>query len=511
MPKQTSFLSLILPEKNEFVDSWNDPVNQNSEDIDSWIEDLYDSLVGTSSTSTWSSLRGSHGSLAARLNVSINSDGTINVSSSPDILDMSTSEVRGQFSGPRDRLNDSDHQMFDARQPVADGRFSPMASGGPSAGFPGEDLDAGMALRSADFGASSDSPLGSPMMPSAPGLVRGGASSLITGTAEHQVTFHADTTPAIFNIDGYIFRIREQIQLDYALLSPAAGNYVWIFAERNDASYGTSSYRYSQDGGFASKDLRRRQEGSDGLTSGSVFTSSSAKFTTAILGKVKEGDTLVIEGGDAAGSYVINAIDLTSTDTKLTVKGIFKADLSGLSWHVLDNAIPNIGAVVTDSDPTTEPPFVAGRVYIGRALHVVSSPPDPVVPFADCGVFDSGWQAVTAAGIAASGASYDHNLGAIPSSVEIQFRVDPQSDAYEPIVRRTFVTNVTGLTDGDAAVGSISNAVVYIPSTQWKSSNTTLVVSLKNSFTDPSVAEALFTDISGADQISGEMRVIARR
>ena len=79
MPKQTNFLNLILPEKNEFVDSWNEPVNQNSEDLDNFLEDLHDSLVAVSSTSTWAALRGSLDSLAERLNVSINADGTIDI------------------------------------------------------------------------------------------------------------------------------------------------------------------------------------------------------------------------------------------------------------------------------------------------------------------------------------------------------------------------------------------------------------------------------------------------
>ena len=59
MPQYSSFLNLTLPELNEFVDSWNEPINQNFEDIDDWVKDLHDNLVATGTGSVWASLRGS--------------------------------------------------------------------------------------------------------------------------------------------------------------------------------------------------------------------------------------------------------------------------------------------------------------------------------------------------------------------------------------------------------------------------------------------------------------------
>lgn len=514
MPKQTNFLNLILPEKNEFVDSWNEPVNQNSEDLDNFLEDLHDSLVAVSSTSTWAALRGSLDSLAERLNVSINADGTIDISTAPDVIDMSTSEVRGQFSGPRDRLNDGDHEIYDARQPVADGRFVPMAAGGPSAGYPGENIDSGMALRSADFGANSGSPLGSPAKPSLAGLVTGGGANLILGLADSQVRFTGDSTPAVFNIDGYIFRIREQVDLDYSLLSPNVGDHIWLFVARNETGpepYGHAQFQYNQDGGFATKDLRRRQEGADGVTSGSVFTSASAKFTTAILGKVKPGDTLVIESGAALGEYVISAIDVTLTDTKLTIKGLFHANLSGLSWHIQDDSMPNIGAVVTDGDPTTEPPYAAGRVYVGRVVHVNAAPPSPRVSFAKAGVFDSGWVAVDAAVLAVSPLLVPHLLGVLPTNVEIQVRSGALGQAYQPMVERPLVTKMTTGNFPDPLPGDTSTDTFLVPSVRWHSTNTSLTVRLKNESSDPALGPSLFTDSGGAEVTVGEMRVVVRR
>lgn len=511
MPKSTSFLSLILPEYSEFVDSWNDPVNQNMEDIDAWLEDLHNGLVlGSVPLSTaWSALRGNLSSLAERLNVSLDADGNVDISNSQSILDTATSAYNGDYSGPRTRLNAGDELIFDASQPVAGGRFTPMLPGGPSAGFPPEDLDAGIALRSADFGASANSPLGSPMKPSAPGLVTGGNSSIISGIGPGAgvLRLSADSTPAVFNIDGYTFRIREQIDLDYSLLSPANLDYIWVFVARNEAGngpYGDASFTYNQDGGYATKDLRRRQAGSAGITSGSVFTTAEtipSKFTTAILGKVKAGDILVVDHAGTIGEveYVIDAIDGTLTDTKLTIRGTFASNQSGRTWYIHDPWMPNVGAVKTNGNPDTLPPFEPGRVYIGRLIHNDSGPGTAPIDLAKCGVDDSGWLPVTAATM--SPYAYDHNLGAMPTSVEIMFRETGGGVSYQPVVERPIVTEET----------TPNVETMLLPSVRWHSTNTTITIRLLNAVVDPVKNSALFTDSAGVDVPAGDMRIIVRR
>ena len=69
MPAFTDFLNLSLPAFGEFVDSWNEPANQNFEDIDNWTEELHDNLVSGGTGSTWAALRGTLNSLAERLDV----------------------------------------------------------------------------------------------------------------------------------------------------------------------------------------------------------------------------------------------------------------------------------------------------------------------------------------------------------------------------------------------------------------------------------------------------------
>lgn len=507
MANSTSFLSLVLPELGEFVNSWNEPLNQNFEDIDEWLEDLHDNLVAVGSGSTWAALRGSLDSLAERLDVSINADGTLDVSNSPDILDIATSAYRGQFTGPRDRLNDVDREFYNAGQAAANGRFTPMAPSGPSAGFPHEEIDSGIAIRSADFGAHSAEPISSPQRPWAPGLIVGGADPFVTANAVGQVRLNAGNG-ALFNIDGYLFRIREDIIFDYSLLSPNDLDYVWLYVQRGDYSNANFQYDGPGGGGVAVKDLRELQSGSAGQTSGSTFQDAGASFNTAALGKVKSGDILVIESGAAAGSYVINALDGTTPDTKLTIKGTFFADVSGVPWHIQDDWHPNVGAFVTDGATTTRPPFQAGRVYIGRFRHNAALNPDQLVTFQRGGVWDSGW-------IAADASSWpptipDHNLGAIPSSVDIWVRVDAISRAYRPMVQRQVLTNFdTGDTNVDPT--DPKTATLLFPSMQAHVSETTVALVLLNASTDPAKPAALFTDSGGTDRITGQIRIIARR
>lgn len=502
MPKFTTFLQLTLPEKNEFLDAWHIPVNQNMEDLDDWLSDLHLGLIGTGSSSLWATLRGTLPSLADRLAVSLNSDGTLNVSNSPAVMNMATSAVEGAFADPQTRLDTLDFYSFDARQPVAGGRFAPIPAAGPTAASPPERLDPGIALRSADFGANAAEPISSPQKPWAPGLVIGGASPFITGLGIGQVRITADTPPAIFNIDGYIFRLREIIDFDWTALAPANNDYVWIYVDRNEAGYNNANFKYTAPGGgaAAAKDLRKLQSGNDGVTSGSTFSAASGLFNTAPFGKVKPGDTLVITSGAAAGSYVINALDGVTPDSKFTVRGKLKAASAGVSWYILDNAQPNIGAVVTGALVTTKPPFVPGRVYIARAQHNTAGNPTNIVTFQPNGVWDSGWTAVDAA--TDFPLTLTHDLGVVPSSVEVWCRLSAAAtEIYRPLVKRSVVTDTAGPT----------SASFLVEAMQLRCSDVDLKFRLMNASTVPLKAAAIFTDSADADQSVCEIRVIAKR
>lgn len=516
MANFTDFLELTLPEFKEFVNSWHTPLNQNFEDLDDFLKDLHAALVGTGSSSMWASLRGSLASLAARLDVSIEADGTLDISGSPSVIDLATSATRGAFASPKARFNTADFKLFDARQPFVGDRFTPIPTAGPTAGFPEADLDPAIAFRTADFGAKTGKPISAPHIPWSPGLVLGGANPLITGLGVGQVRISADAPPAVFNIDGFLFRMREIVDLDWNLIdggvAPANNEYVWIFIDRNNSGYNNAIYRYNAPGGggFAAKDLRKLQQGTGtGATSGAVFTATGSLFNTAAFGKVKPGDTLVITSGAAAGSYIVEVLDGVTPDTKFTVRGGGLITSTGANWHILDNAHPNIGAAVTDTDPTTQPPFVAGRVYIARAQHQTGGNPINIVTFNAGGVYDSGWVTVTA------GVDFPlaltHNLGAMPTDIQVWFRLSATAVAiYRPMVRRQVVTNFD---TGNATVepGDVSTATLLFQSATVHASEVALTVSLLNATTLPAKPVALFTDSGGTDQAVGQIRVIARR
>ena len=146
MSTETDFLSLVLPENGEFFNNWSDPINQNFELIDDWLDDLYKALVSTGSGSTFSALKGSLNSLAERLAVSINNDGTIDVASSPGVVELATSAVTGQFASPAERMDGTDFEVFTAAAPFSGSRFSIDTL----AGYPHSPLDAGTAIDAAN-------------------------------------------------------------------------------------------------------------------------------------------------------------------------------------------------------------------------------------------------------------------------------------------------------------------------------------------------------------------------
>jgi len=502
MSTRTDYLDLVLPELNEFINSWNAPVNQNMESIDDFCSDLYESLVGSSATGTWSMLRGSLASLADRLDVSINADGTLDLSGSPDLLAIGSSSYYGEPGSPVDRLDDTDGLLYGASLPITGGRFSTSLP----IGYPHADLDAGVAIRTASFGVSKEH-IASPFQGSAwsPGLVDGGASNLMTPEATNRVKFNAGTTPAILNIDGYVFRLREDVVFDYASASFSAGDYLWFYVERVDANYNTANFKYGATP--AARDLRVLQGnaigGGTGSTSGSDFTAPTATFmnggAAGGIARVREGDVLVITGA-AAGDYVVDSV---TNDTNLVIKGTFKTDVGGLTWSIRDNWHPNLG-VVSVVDAAARPPLVAGRVYIGRGIHAASGGPTSLFNFTRGGVYDSGWVTAT------NPQTFDHELGALPSSVDVWVRVNDAGRVYRPVVRRQVLTNLT-ITGAFPVGGDRKYATMLFPSLYVHASEFNVTTALVNALTDPVVAEAYFTDSAGVDQPTAQIRIVARR
>jgi hypothetical protein len=456
------------------------------------------------------------------LDVSINSDGTIDLSSSPELIDLSTSSTKGTEASPDDdprgRFDRSDFEFYDARQPFVGGRFTPFAGTGPSAGFPEEDLDAGIAARFADYGAYAEfngvGPISSPQRPAASGLVAGGGATPITAPGGNErIRVDGSGATAVFNIDGYLFRIREQIDIDFALASFTNLAYLWVYVERVGANYGGANFLYNQDAGYAAKDLRILQNGTAGETSTSTFSDAAALFNSAVLGKVRAGDVLVIDDTGAAGKYVIDSVD---SDTQVTIRGEFKADVSGADWHVQDDHHPNVGLAEGGSDPEDLPLYVPGRVYIGRVRNVSGGVPVEVVTFAKGGVFDSGWVSVDA-GNFGGGYTLPHELGVPPTSVQVFLREAINEPVYGPYIVRSIVTDVDPSGLADPVIGNFKFNDMLFPSMFWESTTRDISFYLQNA--QPGnvtpVGAALFSVVGGTPvgELGSpvEMRVVCKR
>jgi hypothetical protein len=520
MPNQTDFLKLVLPLFGEFADSWDQVLDQNFEILDDHLADLRRALLtGTptnAASADYAALVGSLSNLANRLNVSINADGTLNLANSPAIAALGSSATNGDDylgtgspnNSPRLRFDFSDLEIWNARSPLYAARFNPTAT---TRGL----LDDGLAVRARDGGALDASrPISSPDRLFVAGLVQG-PDSFLVGVAPALVKFDATlgapSSWLAFNVDGYIFRLRQGVILDLSTdvtgAALNAGDVVYLYVARGDYANPNCKTKLATDPGAPqARDLRRLQTGSDGIISGKTFSSASANFQgSATQWTILPGDLLVVDSGAAAGSYVIASVP---TPGSLTIVGAFKADgLAGVAWHIEDDAHPSLGAIKV-ADATTDPPFVPGRVYVGRGqlnaagFGAVGGPPATKVAFPQSGVFDSGWLAVNTSSFPLA---FEHNLGMLPTAVHVWVRDSSTGESFEPTSLSQFVVDV------DTTVTPVvpKKAELRVPSLYWHSTRQRTLVHLNLS--GLVVPAELFTKDDGTHVTSGQIRLVARR
>lgn len=502
MASKTDFLKLTLPAFNEFFDSWGDINNQNFELTDDWMKALHDALVTTSVADDFAALGGNLPTLEQRLALAVDDDG--NVIGVDDLNTLKESTLRGAFTSAQLRFEDSDEEMYDAGQPFTGTRYE---EGVPSAGFPRYSVQDAGAFASRVLPVNSASHALSPGAPfaSAHGLVVGGDTALISSGAENQFTLLVSGDPAIFNIDGYIFRLRESLKVDYSSLSAADNEYVWIYADRPEGSFVANAFQYSDPAGSpANKDLRKLRSGAGtGSSSGANLTATGETFTTGPF-QPKQGDLLVVTSGTASGTYVILAITGATT---LTVQGSFKADVGSFNWEIIDRAVPNIGAEIpslNSTDPRSRPSYSDGRAYIGRIRHQSGGAGINAVTWRRGGVYDSGWiTSVSAAAIVSTPLNRQHNLGAFPSRVELWGRAGLLDLVFPLQVRREYLMNTTPVSD-----------FLWAPSMRYWMTETDIWVQPVNTSPDAlsgATGPTLFTDESNADVNTGDIRIIAWR
>jgi hypothetical protein len=151
-------------------------------------------------------------------------------------------------------------------------------------------------------------------------------------------------------------------------------------------------------------------------------------------------------------------------------------------------------------------------VYVGRGqlnaagFQAVGGPPFSKIAFPQSGVYDSGWLDINTSSFPMV---FEHNLGMLPTLVEVWVRDSLPGEAFQPTSLRQFVVDFD-TTSSTVTAGSPKKATLRVPSLYWHSTRQRTQVHLSASA--PNAAPELFTQADDTTHVtSGQIRLIARR
>ena len=374
MSNKTDFLSLVLPENNEFNDGWDIPVNSNFEIVDSAIEEISNELASAKFTKT---------SLAEFLTVSHFDDGTLKPSEEMD--DARNSLVYGDDSGGtdfelKDRLELADKETFDARE----GLNSLLDS---------------LARRARGFDhldSILDGPKDSYLQPNF--LTCSGAEFLLNG----------DPTEVVFNINGYYMRFRT----DESLAVTGGDGTRYLYAIKPSTPITTLDRSSAANGASAENALNNDKC--------QILQDSGVNFSTS---NVKSGDVLEILNSANAGTYIIDTVAFDGNSDQISIKGRFKSIVSGLNFKIYDPLMPELGV------DTTKTPAV-GKCYIGEGTFA-SGALTASLTYNFKGEYDSHYEAIDVSSLASFEKTFNHQLGDFPKTIQIY--ASQANDGSEPL------------------------------------------------------------------------------
>jgi hypothetical protein len=507
MASETDFLKLTLPEHDEFVDSWDLPVNANMELVDDFLQAFRLAYDGGTLAATAFSIQGSLASLQARLAVSINANGTLNLTGAPELVALQKSKVNPAPVPltPSARFEQTDRELYDARVRAVGKRDDPTIGTlyltQISTANLGK-LDVALALRHAEFSGAAGGGVPSHLRENRGNTVIDGPFSYITYPGGAEVVASGSVTPILVNIDGYLHRVRYDVGLDFSGAAGIPGQKRFFFFERRD--YNNPVYVYDR-AGFGppvASDLRAVQGEAPGpgvSMSGVTFTATAGQFVVRL---VRPGDVLVITGGANDGQYIV---DTVISNTQLTILNGFPAVLgpASITWSVNDVLSPNFGFV--DGLATSDPPYQVGRVYVAEGILLAGPILDITTfrPYAKNGVFVSPDIAVVGpipyGGNAGSLIqTIDHNLGAVPSEMDVYVTNVP---GVAPFIKDPTVT----FDHGVGVIGRERALLLTADRLQIKVYATDFQTPWRRFFTD----EAGIDHVGAG--VNGGLRVIARR
>lgn len=505
MATKTPLIGLIKPSFNEYKNSWYIPINKNWDTVDEQLGGVIQTLT---------TAQGSMTDIADRLDVSLNSDGTLK--SIPEIKVARSSTIYGDNPSPAgldyalvDRIEQGDREVFYARQGFSFQLSITISSGVPTAStsstevlLPGM-LIGGTGIPTGTTILSVDS---STQITMSANATASGAQTLnlysngklvdsnanekddsphnciqyapsgFLGFTGAVVKVDGSTYPVIADINGYRKVIRKELS---TTISGSSGTY-YIYLQNTltgdlliDRSAGVQTGEVSTYG--ADSKLRK-------------FSSGTAQnFITA---GVKPGDLLEItnSGSSNKNVYVVartSAEDPTYlTVNSIAVTGLFSTLQQNLNYKVTNPASPSIGFVSTAHAKRFQ--RTPGRIYIGRAVFNGTSVTG-VTAYSLKGRYEE-WFSVSLSGGDFS-TPVTHNLGFFPSKIEV---FAAQNASYTTTIEPMSIAGATG------GSTTLTHSVLV--------EATDLIINVKNATNG-----IFYKDYSGSNQTTGFILVRAER
>lgn len=401
MANQTDNIKLILPDNGEYTDIWDGPVNENFTKIDTEIGSIKSEIQDA---------RGSESSMATRLDVAINPDGTLK-----DVPQISKGSVSPVF-GSLDSFGDT------------------------------VDLDGRIALNDWDnfYAQQGDGSLQSFLAR----LGNDWVSNSVVSAANNYLTFTGPTVSAngniqsiYANINGFLARIRIQSTVT---VSGAAGQR-WFAIQRNPTGVVLTSDTIGSCNQYPA-------------TTGPLirFKDSSKNFVT--LG-VKPGDVLTITSpASNKGNYVIlstNTEDSNCAVDEVFIKGKFNAITTAVSYSITDPYAATLIVEAAAHSPNFQ--SVSNKIYVGTGQFDGTNMTS-LTQYALKGRYEE-WQAVTLVSNYYNN-TFAHKLGYVPKKV--YFYASATNDYLSPLFPLGVASGASGLE---------RNVIIQIDQTQIQAKN----------------------------------------
>jgi hypothetical protein len=401
MAQQTDNIKLILPDNSEYTDIWDKPVNDNFVKIDTEIGNVKSEVHDA---------RGSESSMATRLNVALNQDGSLK--DVPAIAKASTSPVYGN--------NNSFGDAFDLNGRIGANDFDNFYAKSGDV-----NLQAFLARMSSDW--ISDS-------------VVSASTNYLTFTGA-VVTANGSITPVYANINGFLSRVRIQSTVT---VSGAAGQR-WFALQRNP------------NGVVLTSDVNGSCNQYPATTGPLIkFKDATKNFVT--LG-VKPGDILKVTSPVAnKGYYTVkstNTEDSNCAIDELFINGQFGALGTAVNYQVID---PYAATLLVES-AAHSPVFqrVSNKIYIGVGSFDGTNMTS-ITQYALKGKYEE-WQAVTLVSNDYNN-TFAHKLGYMPRKV--YFYAASTNDYLSPLFPLGVASGASGLE---------RNVIVELTQTQIQAKN----------------------------------------